>query len=104
MDNRFENYGGDAVVWEDTRRSRGGCDPDGAASSINAETRTRWRAGTRSRPIGLDPYVDGPLLARCLQRFDQIVCVHMSGLSMRSHMNAGQDGFRDTGSKQQGDL
>jgi hypothetical protein len=39
-----------------------------------------------------------------LQRFDQIVCVHMSGLSMRSHMNAGQDGFRDTGSKQQGDL
>jgi hypothetical protein len=38
------------------------------------------------------------------QRFDQIACVHMSGLSMRSHMNAGQDGFRDTGSKQQGDL
>jgi hypothetical protein len=23
----------------------------------------------------------------------------MSGLSMRSHMNAGQDGFRDKGSK-----
>jgi hypothetical protein len=38
------------------------------------------------------------------QRFDQIACIHMSGLSMRSHMNAGQDGFRDTGSKQQGDL
>ena len=30
-----------------------------------------------------------------LQCFDQIACVHMSGLSMRSHMNAGQDGFRD---------
>jgi len=28
----------------------------------------------------------------------------MSGLLMRSHMNAGQDGFRDTGSKQQSDL
>ena len=39
-----------------------------------------------------------------LQRFDQIACVHMSGLSMRSHMNAGQDGFRDKGSKQQGGL
>jgi hypothetical protein len=35
-----------------------------------------------------------------LQRFDQIACVHMSGLLMRSHMNAGQDGFRDTNSKQ----
>jgi hypothetical protein len=49
-------------------------------------------------------YVDGPLLARCLQRFDQIACVHMSGLFMRSHMNAGQDGFRDKSSKQNGDL
>ena len=39
-----------------------------------------------------------------LQRFDQIACVHMSGLSMRSHMNAGQDGFRDKGSKQHCDL
>jgi hypothetical protein len=39
-----------------------------------------------------------------LQRFDQIACVHMSGLLLRSHMNAGQDGFRDTSSKQIGDL
>ena len=39
-----------------------------------------------------------------LQCFDQIACVHMSGLSVRSHMSAGQDGFRDTGSKQQGGL
>ena len=39
-----------------------------------------------------------------LQRFDQIACVHMSGLSMRSHMNAGQDGFRDPSSKQRCDL
>jgi hypothetical protein len=36
------------------------------------------------------------------QRFDQIVCVHMSDLLMRSQKNAGQDGFRDMGSKQQG--
>jgi hypothetical protein len=36
--------------------------------------------------------------------FDQIACVHMSGLLVRSHMNADQDGFRDTGSKQQSDL
>ena len=26
---------------------------------------------------------------------DLIACVHMSGLLVRSHMNAGQDGFRD---------
>jgi hypothetical protein len=39
-----------------------------------------------------------------LQCFNQIACVHMSGLLMRSHMNAGQDGFRDKGSKQSGDL
>jgi transposase len=30
-----------------------------------------------------------------LQCFDQIACAHMSGLLARSHMNAGQDGFRD---------
>ena len=47
-------------------------------------------------------YVDDPLLARCLQCFDQIACVHMFGLLVRSHMNAGQDGFRDTGSKHYG--
>ena len=29
---------------------------------------------------------------------DQIACAHMSGLLSRSHMNAGQDGFRDTSS------
>lgn len=31
--------------------------------------------------------------------FDRIACVHMSSLLVRSHMNAGQDGFRDVGSK-----
>jgi hypothetical protein len=40
----------------------------------------------------------------CSVLIRSLSCVHMSGLSMRSHMNAGQDGFRDTGSKQQGDL
>jgi hypothetical protein len=52
----------------------------------------------------LDPYVDGPLLTRCLQCFDRIACVHMSGLLVRSHMSAGQDGFRDGGSRQNRDL
>jgi hypothetical protein len=39
-----------------------------------------------------------------LQRFDQIACVHMFGLFVRSHMNAGQDGFRDESSKQESGL
>ena len=38
-----------------------------------------------------------------LQSFDQIACAHMSGLLLRSHTNAGQDGFRDTNSKHSGD-
>src|SRR6202048_2756451 len=45
-----------------------------------------------------------PSLQGALQCFDQIACVHMSGLFVRSHMNAGQDGFRDKSSKQKGDL
>jgi hypothetical protein len=40
----------------------------------------------------------------CLQCFDQIACVHMSGLFVRSHENAGQDGLRDKSSKQKGGL
>jgi hypothetical protein len=31
--------------------------------------------------------------------FDGIACAHMSGPLVRSHMNPGQDGFRDEGSK-----
>ena len=50
-------------------------------------------------------YVDGPLLARLFgQCSDQIACVHMFGLFSRSHMNAGQDGFRDASSKHPSDL
>jgi hypothetical protein len=37
------------------------------------------------------------------QCFDQIACVHMSGLLSRSHVNAGQDGFRGASSKQRRD-
>jgi hypothetical protein len=33
----------------------------------------------------------------------QIACVHISGLLVRAAMNAGQDGFRDEGSKQMSD-
>ena len=45
-----------------------------------------------------------PSLQGVWQCFDQIACVHMSGLFVRSHMNAGQDGFRDKSSKQKSDL
>ena len=41
-----------------------------------------------------------PSLQGVLQCFDQIACVHMSGLFVRSRLNAGQDGFRDESSKQ----
>src|SRR4028119_1443000 len=35
------------------------------------------------------PYVDGPLLARVLNRIlDRIVCGHMYGLLLRSHLTA----------------
>jgi hypothetical protein len=50
------------------------------------------------------PSVDAPSSQGVLQCFDQIACVHMSGLFVRSHMNAGQDGFRDKSSKQKSDL
>jgi hypothetical protein len=36
--------------------------------------------------------------------FDQIACFHMSDLFSRSHMNVGQDGFRDSSSKHVCDL
>jgi hypothetical protein len=39
-----------------------------------------------------------------LQCFDQIACVHMSGLLMRLHVNVGQDGFRGMSSKPKCDL
>lgn len=38
------------------------------------------------------------------RQFHLIACVHMSGLSWRSHMNAGQDGIRNTGAKHQDGL
>ena len=40
-----------------------------------------------------------PSLQGILQGFDRIACVHMSGPFVRSHMNDGQDGFRDESSK-----
>jgi len=75
-------------------------------------TRDRPNDGSRRKPAvplrrrnGRSPYVDGPLLARAFwQCSDQIACVHMSGLFSRSHMNAGQDGFRDASSKHPSDL
>src|SRR5580704_12696361 len=76
--------------------------------------RSATSLGLAGRPSGIPPspfmmirfpYVDGPLLARLFgQSSDQIACVHMSGLFSRSHMNAGQDGFRDASSKHPSDL
>ena len=43
-----------------------------------------------------------PGLQELWQRADRIACDHMSGLLMRSHVTAGQDGFRDGSSKQSG--
>ena len=40
-----------------------------------------------------------PDLQEFFDDFDRISCVRMSGLLVRSHLNAGQDGFRDVGSK-----
>lgn len=43
-------------------------------------------------------------LARCSSGyFDQIACDHMSDLFLRPHIAAGQDGFREVSSKQEGD-
>jgi phosphotransacetylase len=38
---------------------------------------------------------DDPFVARWLRCFDQIACVHMPALLVRSYSNAGRDGFRD---------
>jgi hypothetical protein len=43
-------------------------------------------------------------VAQEVSRSDRIACIHMSGLLMRSHWTAGQDGFRDASSKQPRDL
>jgi hypothetical protein len=70
-------------------------------ASIDSATYNVQKSGANDR----FPYVDGPLLARLFgQCSDQIACVHMSGLFSRSHMNAGQDGFRDASSKHPSDL
>src|SRR5690606_11492949 len=48
-----------------------------------------------------NPYVDGPWPSSRAGGFsDRFACIHMSGLSVRSHMTAGQDGFRGGSSRQ----
>jgi hypothetical protein len=64
-----------------------------------------WKPTSSFLPSGVAPISTNmhmwtaPSSQGVLQCFDQIACVHMSGLWVRSHMNAGQDGFRDAGSK-----
>src|SRR6266566_4500422 len=53
----------------------------------------------RPRESG-DPYVDGPRLARGVQRVNRSDCDHMYGLLTRPHMDRCQDGFRDASPKQ----
>jgi hypothetical protein len=70
------------------------------------ETREVLRAGLeRADWITVDDtgarHRGGPSLQGRCSGVDQIACVHMSGLfGWRSRRNAGQDGFRDTSSKQ----
>jgi hypothetical protein len=81
------------------------------AHGINSKS---WKSAA-GRVIGGKPFSRGalylilhmwtaPSLQGVLQCFDQIACVHMSGLFVRSHMNTGQDGFRGKSSKQNRDL
>jgi len=69
-----------------------------------AERTVTW--GGDKKPLTNETRLEnGPLPARLFGQYsDQIACVHMSGLFSRSHMNAGQDGFRDASSKHPSDL
>jgi len=52
------------------------------------------------RRVSISHMWTAPASQDCGQIFDRIACDHMSGLCVRSHMTAGQDGFRDASSKQ----
>src|SRR5258708_1709615 len=66
--------------------------PAGAlgASSLSFEQYALLNSA-RPRASG-DPYVDGPRLARWLQRVNRSDCDHMSGLLTRPHMTAAKMG------------
>ena len=69
------------------------------------ESETAIEAGKRGDQVSaIRRMWTAPSSQGVLQRFDQIACAHMSGLFARSHMNAGQDGFRDESSKRMSDL
>jgi len=82
---------------------KGGSGKSTLALHLAAEAAAR---GRKVLLLDLDPHMWTAPSSQVdfLQCFDQIACVHMSGLWVRSHMNAGQDGFRDRGSKQRSDL
>jgi hypothetical protein len=72
---------------------------------LTSNSRRALKSNAKSRrAVPIFHMWTAPSLQGVLQCFDQIACVHMSGLFVRSHMNAGQDGFRDKSSKQNGDL
>src|SRR5216683_6400371 len=51
--------------------------------------------------LTLDPYVDGPRLARVAAAADRIACDHMSGLLSRSHTTAAKMGSTTRGPNNQ---
>jgi hypothetical protein len=75
-----------------------------AGLPLSAEQKSSSKADVEDRPDGVVHMWTALSSQGVLQRFDQISCVHMSGLLVRSHMNAGQDGCRDRGSKHNCDL
>jgi hypothetical protein len=80
---------------------------DGLAPFARSSLRHDGGVRQMNRPLRLSripPMWTAPSSQGVLQCFDQIACAHMSGLFARSHMNAGQDGFRDESSKQMSDL
>jgi MATE family multidrug resistance protein len=72
-------------------------------SFISALERPGWSLAVGLTAVGLNATTNWPrpICGRppprkgCCAAFDQIACVHMSGLLSRSQMSAGQDGFRD---------
>ena len=82
-------------------------DPPAHAVVLSIDEKSQIQALDRTQPgLPLKPGRCGTMThmwtAASPQAFsanvDQIACAHMSGLLSRSHMNAGQDGFRDPSS------
>ncbi len=67
---------------------------------LNSALASACPFGMASLTVSISHMWTAPASQDCGQIFDRIACDHMSGLCVRSHMTAGQDGFRDASSKQ----